>query len=62
MRSKWIFDDCGVCLTKSFDKLPNHIIELINKSYDIKYHAYCSDIDIIQNGTYSKKKYDVIFT
>ena len=61
MKNKWIFDDCGVCLTQSFDKLPNHIIELINKSYDIKYHKYCNDIDIIQNGTYFKRKYDVIF-
>ena len=62
MKNKWIFEDCGVCLTRSFDKLPDHIIELINKSYNIKYHKYCNDVDIIQNGTYFERRHDVIFT
>lgn len=61
LKNKWIFDDCGVCLQRSFDKLPQHILNLINKSYDLQFRKYCNDIDIIQNGTYFKKKYDVIF-
>ena len=53
--TKWDWDHYGVCLKKGLAK--------ITDSYDIKYrrHGVDEQVDIIRDGSYLKRKYDVIF-
>ena len=57
----WNFEDSGLCFKRGFDKLPSKVLNLTNRSFNIKFNHYTMSNKIMRNGLYFKKKYDVIF-